>query len=138
MPFGTIIDIHKMYQKMHKIFTRRNFWRRGRGRQKWRRRQRPTLNSCNLAENSYFELIFSPKYSQRVPLSNEVSYDGIQIIFQKVDFFSVAGVGSPATFSKCVPWNSNILLQKFQGKKRFFTEFFARLYPVGLIPPPPQ
>ena len=91
MPFGTIIDIHKMYQKMHKIFTRRNFWRRGRGRQKWRRRQRPTLNSCNLAENSYFELIFSPKYSQRVPLSNEVSYDGIQIIFQKVDFFGVAG-----------------------------------------------
>ena len=32
MPFGTIIDIHKMYQKNEKIFARRNFRRRRRRR----------------------------------------------------------------------------------------------------------
>ena len=37
MPFGTIIDIHKMYQKIEKKFTRRNF------RKKRRRRQRHLL-----------------------------------------------------------------------------------------------
>ena len=43
MPFGTIIDIHKMYQKIEKNFTRRNFRRRRRRRKKRRRRQRHLL-----------------------------------------------------------------------------------------------
>ena len=101
-------------------------------------------NSCILAKNSYFELIFSPKYSQRVLFSNEVSYDGIQIIFQKVDFFGVAGVGppaspaTPATFSKFVPQHSRKYRKKTRAKNVFFTVFYAHLYPSGLIPPPPN
>ena len=43
MPFGTIIDIHKMYQKIEKNFTRHNFRRRRRRRKKRRRRQRHLL-----------------------------------------------------------------------------------------------
>ena len=61
-------------------------------------------------------MIFSPKYSQKVFHSNEVSYAGIQMIFQKVDFFGVAGdFFNQAKKKVFLPWNfcNNIL--EFQG-----------------------
>ena len=53
-----------------------------------------TVTAIRLVKNLYFSMIFSPKYSYWSLLSNEVSYDVIQIIFHKLDFFSG---GSPRT-----------------------------------------
>ena len=58
-------------------------------------------------------------------------------LFFKKSIFS-ASPATPATFSKCVPRNSNILSQKFQGKKRFFHRVLCAFIPrrVDSAPPP--
>ena len=86
-------------------------------------------------------MIFSAKFSYWSPLSIKVSYDGVPMIFRKVDFFGGAGGagGMPLAkiffLSKSFIQYSRNSCKKLEQEKKFFTTFFADLYPGGLIQP---
>ena len=112
MPFRTIIAIHTMSQKIRKKIT----GRAGVNDPHW--------NSCNMAENSYFALIFSPKYSHRVSLSNAVTCIGRLASLRRRHFFQNLSHSILGNMAK-------------KGQKTFFLPNSTHIYiPVGWFRPP--